>query len=155
MQIWKLFVCNHSSFHMCKLFAHMSLVVFLTTKPYRCGSFQKIKFTFSACTNQYTKFTTTVISYCAKLFVLIVIPTAKPWYYISLNNSLKHITAIFYLDKAHVITWAEDKATSHCLMNWGMKMVKCWRNTKIHYKITTTVRCILFPGAPALDSLWD
>ena len=79
-------------------FAHKSFAVFLTTKPYRWGSFRKMKFAFSACTNQCTKFTTTVISYCAKLFVFIVIPTTKPWYYISLNNSLKRITAIFYLD---------------------------------------------------------
>ena len=77
--------------------AYTSFVVFLTTKPYRCGSFQKIKFTFSTCTNQCTKYTTTVIFYCTKLLVFIVIPTTKPCCYISLNNSLKHIIAIFYL----------------------------------------------------------
>ena len=58
------------------------------TKPYRCGSFQKIKFAFKA----------TVIFYCTKLFLFVVIPTTITSYYISLNNSLKYITAIFYLD---------------------------------------------------------
>ena len=91
-----LFATTAVFIRMCKLFAHTSFVVFLTTNPYRCGSFQKIKFTFSTCKNQYTKFTTTIIFCCAKLFVFIVIPTTKPCYDISLNNSLKHITVIFY-----------------------------------------------------------
>ena len=156
MQTWKLFVCNHSSFHMCKLFAHTSFVVFLTTKPYRCGSFQKIKFAFSACTNQCTKFTTTVISYCAKLFVFILIPIPQNHditsaLIIHLSAQQRFSTCI----KANLITWVDDKATSHCLTNWDMKMVKRWRNTKIHYEITTTMHCILFAGTPALDSPWD
>ena len=104
MQTCKVFICNHSSLHMCKLFACMSFVVFLTTKPYRCGSFRKIKLAFPACKNQYTKFTTTVISYCTTLFVFTVIPITKPCCDINLNNSLKHITAISTWIKAHLIT---------------------------------------------------
>ena len=80
---------------MCANYLHtLHLQCFLPRNPIDGA----IKFAFSVCTNQCTKFTTTVISYCAKLFVFIVIPTTKPCCYISLNNSLKRITAIFYLD---------------------------------------------------------
>ena len=56
---------------------------------------KKIKLAFSACQNQYTKFTTTVNSYCTKLFVFIVISTTKPFcdYIVSRSQT----TFFFYI----------------------------------------------------------